>query len=51
MSSGEVAARCYKALMRGEMTAVIGVKNKLLSLSTRLVPRKLVVLVAAKLMQ
>jgi uncharacterized protein len=51
MSSREVAARCYKALMRGKMTAVIGAKNKLLSMSTRLVPRKLLVMVAARMMQ
>ena len=51
MSSKEVATLTYKALMKNKMTTVLGLKNKLLAMSVRFAPRKLVAFVGGKLVQ
>ena len=49
MSAGAVAKAGYRALMRSKPVVVTGLKNKLLSEATRLVPRMLTARIAGKL--
>jgi short-subunit dehydrogenase len=51
MSSYEVAADAYRAMMRGKMTSIPGLKNRVLSFGSRLAPRFLAPRVSRFLMR
>ncbi len=51
MSPKDVAARAYKGLMKNKMTIVTGLRNKLLSESTRFFPRKWVAMISGRLLK
>jgi len=51
MSSAEVARAGYAAMRRGRRVVVPGVKNKLLTQSIRVSPRRLVTTIVRKLQE
>ena len=50
-TSKELAEFTFKAMKKGKVTAIHGLKNNLLVLSARTAPRKMVTAVAAKVME
>ena len=51
MSSAEVAAYGYRAMLRGKRVAIAGTLNKLLAQSVRISPRRLVTVITRKLQE